>query len=174
MRKSNNDAAAKKNRSDSSPFVKLLRNLAIFLSIAVFVSVFSNMRNKVRVTTVALMDDAVAYKEFKAVFIRDEEVKTYDGEGVLSYNVPDGGKLGNGTIIAMAYPTDEQLSLNSERERLRRQLSILKKIQNPGTRESAQPAGVSANISESYRKLLYDRDKKTIPPLRTRWTTFSC
>ncbi|MBO4877350.1 MAG: hypothetical protein J5501_05015 [Ruminococcus sp.] len=160
MRKSNNDAAAKKNRSDSSPFVKLLRNLAIFLSIAVFVSVFSNMRNKVRVTTVALMDDAVAYKEFKAVFIRDEEVKTYDGEGVLSYNVPDGGKLGNGTIIAMAYPTDEQLSLNSERERLRRQLSILKKIQNPGTRESAQPAGVSANISESYRKLLYDRDKK--------------
>ncbi len=159
MRKSNNDAAAKKNRSDASPFVKLLRNLAIFLSIAVFVSVFSNMRNKVRETTVALMDDAVAYKEFKAVFIRDEEVKTYNGEGVLSYNIPDGGKLGNGTVIAMAYPSDEQISLNSERKRLRHRLSILNKIENPGTRESAQTSGISASINESYRRLLYDRDK---------------
>jgi len=160
MRKSNNDAAAKKNRSDVSPFVKLLRNLAIFLSIAVFVSVFSNMRNKERVTTVALMDDAVAFKEFRAVFIRDEEVRTYSGEGVLSYNVPDGGKLGTGTVIAKAYPSDEQIALNSEMDHLSHQLSILKKIQNPGTLESAQPAGMSASINESYRKLLYDRDRK--------------
>ena len=160
MRKSNNDAAAKKNRSDVSPFVKLLRNLAIFLSIAVFVSVFSNMRNKERVTTVALMDDAVAFKEFRAVFIRDEEVRTYSGEGVLSYNVPDGGKLGNGTVIAKAYPSDDQIALNSEMDHLSHQLGILKKIQNPGTLESAQPAGMSASINESYRKLLYDRDLK--------------
>lgn len=160
MRKSNNDAAAKKNRSDVSQFVKLLRNLAIFLSIAVFVSVFSNMRNKERVTTVALMDDAVAYKEFRAVFIRDEEVRTYSGEGVLSYNVPDGGKLGNGTVIARAYPSDEQIAVNNEMDHLKHQLSLLKKIQNPGTLESAQAAGMSASINESYRRLLYDRDRK--------------
>ena len=160
MRKSNNDAAAKKNRSDASQFVKLLRNLAVFLSIAVFVSVFSNMRNKERVTTVALMDDAVAYKDFRAVFIRDEEVRTYSGEGVLSYNVPDGGKLGNGTVIARAYPSDEQIAVNNEMDHLKHQLSLLKKIQNPGTLESAQAAGMSASINESYRRLLYDRDRK--------------
>lgn len=160
MRRSEDTAAGKKTRSDVSPFVKLLRNLVIFLFIVVFVSVFYNMRNKERTTEVALMSEAVASKTFRSVFIREEEVISRSGDGLLSYSVPDGGKLGKGSVIAKSYPEDEQLSTNAEIERLERRLSILQKIQNPGTLESAQPAGLSAGINESFRKLLYDRDKK--------------
>ena len=70
----------------------------------------------------------------------------------------DGGKVGNGTVIAEAYHDDEQLSIKREKAKLERELNILEKIQNPGTLESAQPANLSESIDDSYRSLMYYRD----------------
>lgn len=104
------------------------------------------------------MAEASASREFKGVFIRDEEVISYKGGGVINYNVTDGGRLGNGTIIAQIYNDDQQISNNREIKRLERELAVLNKIQNPGTLESAQPAGLSQEIEEYYRNLIYCRD----------------
>lgn len=146
------------NRSDSGFIVKLMRNSVLILLLIVFISIVYNFRNKEKPTAVALMSDAVASKEFNGVFIRDEEAVTYSGNGVISYNVADGGKLGSGTVIAEVYSTDEQIGRNREIARLQKELGILKKIQNPGTTESAQPSSLSESIEESYRTLIYSRD----------------
>ncbi|MBR6243344.1 MAG: hypothetical protein IKQ90_07615 [Ruminococcus sp.] len=146
------------NRSDSSLIVKILRNTVLVLFLIIFVSIVYNFRNRENVTESALMADATASRTFKGVFIRNESIVTYSGSGVLSYSVADGGKLGNGSVIAKAYPTDEQISINREISRLEKELEILKKIENPGTQESAQPANLSASIEENFQSLIYARD----------------
>ena len=154
------------NRSDSSFIVKMLRNVVLILVLIVFVSVILNSRNRESSTNVALISEASASRSMKGVFIRDEEVITFSGSGALSYAVADGGKLGNGTVIANIYPDDEQIALNREIESLTHELEILKKIQNPGTLQAAQPAALSDSISQSYRSLIYDRDMKDYTALK--------
>ncbi len=144
--------------SENNVAAKILRNVVIILFLVVCVSIVYNFGNRDSVTESALMADATASAEFKGVFIRDEKVVTYSGDGVLSYNVPDGGRLGNGTVIAQVYLTDDQIKADREAEELTKELDILNKIQNPGTIESAQPSNLSVNIEETYRNLIYNRD----------------
>ncbi|HNZ99959.1 HlyD family efflux transporter periplasmic adaptor subunit [Ruminococcus sp.] len=145
-------------KSEGSFLVKTLRNVVLVLLLIIFVSIVYNFRNRESNTVSALTASAVSSKEYKGVFIRDEEILLYSGNGVLSYNVSDGGKVGSDTIIAEAYPDDEQLSIKREKAKLENELNILKKIQNPGTLESAQPASLSESIDTSYRSLIYYRD----------------
>lgn len=145
--------------SDSNLMVKLLRNVVLILFLIIFVSVIYNLKNRESETESALIAEATASAEFKGVFIRDEKPVTYSGNGVLSYNVSDGGKLGSGSVIAKVYKDNSQISRNRELERLNKELAILMKIQNPGTRESAQPAELSASIGQNYRELMFSRDK---------------
>mgnify|MGYP001027646463 CR=1 FL=1 len=149
---------AVRNRSDSGIIVKLLRNGVLVLTLIVFISIVTNFNNRQNPTETALMSEAISSQEFKGVFIRDEEPVTFSGSGVLNYKIPDGGKLGIGTVIAEVYPDDSQIGRNREIARLEKELDILKKIQNPGTQESAQPAALSDNIKESFRTLIYSRD----------------
>ena len=97
-------------KSEGSFLVKTLRNVVLVLLLIIFVSIVYNFRNRESDTVSALTASAVSSKEYKGVFIRDEEILLYSGNGVLSYNVADGGKVGSDTIIAEAYPDDEQLS----------------------------------------------------------------
>lgn len=146
------------SKSDGSFMVKFLRNVVLVLLLIVFISIVYNFRNKESDTVSALTASALSSREYKGVFIRDEEIQLYSGNGVLSYNVSDGGKVGNDTVIAEAYLDDEQLSIKHELAKLEKELGILEKITNPGTLESAQPAGLSESISDSYRSLIYYRD----------------
>lgn len=147
--------------------VKSLRNLVLVLLLIVFISIVYNFRNKGVATETALLSDAVFAEEIQGVFIREEVPVTYSGKGVLSYKVADGGKVGKDTVIADVYPNDEQIARNREIAQLERELAILERIQNPGTLESAQPASLSDNISESYRALIYSRDTKDYATLQS-------
>lgn len=147
--------------------VKLLRNLVLVLLVIVFLKILSGYQNKGSSTETALLSDAISSEEFKGVFIRNETPVTFSGSGVLNYKVADGGKVGDGTVIAEVYPNDEQITRNREIAQLEHELAILKKIQNPGTLESVQPANLSENISESYRTLIYIRDMKDYSSLKT-------
>lgn len=154
-------------RSEGSLLVKLLRDIVLILLLVIFISIVYNFRNRESDTVSALTASAVQSKEYKGVFIRDEEIVLYSGNGILSYNVSDGGKLGNGSVIAEVYPSDEQLAIKHERAKLVKELGILEKIQNPGTLESAQPASLSDSIDESYRTLILCRDMKDYDTLGT-------
>lgn len=141
-----------------SGLLRILRRLSPVLVIALAIYNVCLFFSKEDITESALMADASASAEFNGVFIRDEQPVSYSGNGVLSYNVLDGGRVGNGTVIAQIYPTDEQIKINREIESLENELSILNKIQNPGTLESAQPASLSSSIEETYRNIIYCRD----------------
>ncbi|MDD6059287.1 MAG: HlyD family efflux transporter periplasmic adaptor subunit [Ruminococcus sp.] len=145
-------------KPEGSLMVKILRNTVLVLFLVIIVSIVYNFRNTESDTECALMSEATASVEFRGVFIRDEKPVSYSGNGTLSYKVADGGKLGDGSIIAEVYPDDSQIGRNREIEKLTRELAILEKIQNPGTLESAQPSIVSESIEASYRNFIYCRD----------------
>lgn len=146
--------------SETSVVSKILRNIVLVLFLIIFASIIYNLKNRESPTESALMAEASASVEFRGVFIREEQPVTFSGIGALSYSVPDGGKLGSGSVIAQVYENDSQIIVNREIEQLENQLAILNKIQNPGTLESAQPASLSKNIESAYRNLIYICDTK--------------
>ena len=143
-------------------FHKILKKFVIIaLIFVVFFSVWTYFGNNVEddyTTESALLSNATASTKFKGVFIRDEEVIKYDGQGAVSYRVADGGRLGEGSAIAEIYSSDSQILVNQEIAVLKKELSILQRIQNPGTTESAQPASIASLIEESYRNSTYKRE----------------
>jgi hypothetical protein len=147
--------------------VKILRNTVIVLFLVIFVSVIYNQKNRDSDTESALISEATAVAEFKGVFVRDESPISYNGRGILSYSVPDGGKIESDGIIAVAYSDDSQIKRNREQASLEKELDILLKIQNPGTRESAQPSELSANISEDYREFIFCRDRMDLSGVKS-------
>lgn len=146
--------------SETSVVSKILRNIVLVLFLIIFASIIYNLKNRESPTESALMAEASASVEFRGVFIREEQPVNFSGIGALSYSVPDGGKLGSGSVIAQVYENDSQIIVNREIEQLENQLAILNKIQNPGTLESAQPASLSKNIESAYRNLIYICDTK--------------
>lgn len=144
--------------TESTTFTKILRNIVLVLFMIVFVSIAYNFRNKESSTETALMANATSSASVEGVFIRTEEVLTYSGGGIINYKVPDGGRLGSGSVIAEVYQTDDQILANREIAKLTSDLDVLDKIQNPGTLESAQPSELSSDIEETYRNILYSRD----------------
>ncbi len=147
-------------KSKKANIQTILHIIVLIMFLTVFVSIFYNNDGRDYVTESALMLKSTDSAVINGVFIRDENVIKYNGEGAVSYSVSDGGKVGKGSVIAEIYPSSEQIQINRQISSLEDELALLKKIQNPGTVESAQPSSLSVLIQEQYRNLIYYRDLK--------------
>lgn len=138
------------------------RILGILLLICISTSLFTviyhlnNEKYKTETAIYTSEDDSIS---FKAVYVRNEEILKYDGAGVVSYTVADGGKLGSGSVIASVYADESQIDVKQRIAALESNINILKKIQNPGTMESAQPANIAALINSKYKTIINAREK---------------
>jgi len=108
-------------------------------------------------------ETAIAYATsnkatFNGVYIRDEEVLTFDGDGIVSYAVADGGKLGKNSVVAYIYANENDIETKQDIAKLKNELNILTKIENPGTTEVAQPAYLSSLIQEKYLSIAYNKE----------------
>lgn len=139
--------------------------LSILLLVCITASLFSviiHLNDEEYKTETAIYAEADDSVSFKAVYIRNEEVVRYSGNGVVSYAVSDGGKLGKGSVIADIYADESQIDVKQQISDISNQLNILQKIQNPGTVESAQPANLAALIDEKYRSIINARESGNI------------
>ena len=102
------------------------------------------------VTETALLSVGSDSELVQGVFIRNENVITYDGEGVISYEVSDGGKLGIGSTIATVYSSETQIDIKQRIAALQKEYALLERISNPGTTQTAQPANLSELFTERY------------------------
>lgn len=130
--------------------------LMFFLAVFILITVASQayfMMDEQYTTETALPYSATDSVVFGGVCLRDEQIMSYIGSGVLSYCVPDGGKLAGGSEVAQIYGKESDIGVNREIEELKHKLEILKKIQNPGTVEAAQPKTVSSLIEDKYREI---------------------
>lgn len=141
---------------------KIVSVLLLICVTASLIGIVYNMNSDNYMTETAIYAQADDSVSFKAVYVRNEELINYSGVGVVSYAVPDGGKLGKGSVIAEIYADESQIDIKQQLGVLDNKLEILQKIQNPGTVESAQPANLSELINERYRSIINSREKGNI------------
>ena len=142
----------------------LVALLVVFVTLMVS-SVVYHLVNKEFVTETAILATAEDSITFKGVYVRDEKPVLYNGSGAVSYSVLDGGKLGKGTTIAEIYASDTEIETRQKIENLNHELSILKKIENPGTSDVEKPASLSNLILEKYKSTVYDLEMNDIDSL---------
>ena len=141
---------------------KLVNVLLVFCVAACLITVGYHMVNQKYKTETAILSTADDSVTFKGVYVRDEQVVEYGGTGVVSYCVSDGGKLGSGSAVAEIYADEGQIDIKQQINDLNSELAVLKKIQNPGTLESAQPANIASLINEEYKLVVNDRERGMI------------
>lgn len=105
--------------------------------------------------------DAVLYtcKEsisFTGVIVRDETVvfSQHINDGVMNYAVSDGARLSKDSVIARIYDSYTQIFNRYKIERLGVELENLRRAQDPGTTDYAQPEFINKQVAESYKNLL--------------------
>lgn len=139
--------------------------VAVFIILTVVNVVVKQFRQSY-VTETALLTQVSDSELVQGVFIRDETVITYDGDGVISYEVPDGGKLGIDSVIANVYSSESQIEIRQKIESLENELYLLKRISNPGTTKTAQPSNIAELFTQNYKSFLYQRERNDLSSLQ--------
>lgn len=146
---------------------KLLLTILVFFMLATVINVIVHIFKNDYVTETAVAISASNSVSFKGVYIRDEETIEYSKSGVISYAVDDGGRLSAGEVAAYVYNDEKQIRINEQIEQIDSEIAILKKIQNPGTQEVAQPAYLAGLIEKAYRNIISDKESENLERLRT-------
>lgn len=132
-----------------------------FTIVTVVVHLFSNDY----ITETAVAATASNSVSFKGVYVREEEV-LYDDGPVISYEVNDGSRLSKNEVAANIYTDEEQIQLKEDIQSLEKEISVLEKIQNPGTKEVAQPAYLASLIEEKYKQLSLCKETGNLEQLK--------
>ncbi len=146
-----------------------LRIVLGLLAALIIVMIGNNVYRQFNVdyeTETALISVGMDSEQVQGVFVRDEQVLTYDGKGVISYEVPDGGKLGIGSVIANVYTSENQIEIKQRIRKLSEELLLLQRISNPGTTQTAQPSNLSDLFVETYKDYLYNREQGDLSNLQ--------
>ena len=118
-------------------------------------------------TETALLSQGSNSEQVQGVFIRNEKVITYGGEGVISYEVPDGGRVGSGGVIANVYSSENQIEIEQKIASLQNELYLLERISNPGTTQTAQPSNIAELFTENYKDYLLNREQHVLTDLQS-------
>lgn len=135
--------------------------LLVLLSLSVLTmigTIFYHFLDTNYQTETAVPMSAELSTTFQGVYVRDESVISYNGQGCVSYNVPDGGKVCRDGAVANIYGNNSAIEQNQKIESLEEELDILKRISNPGILEMAQPSSLSNQVSQYYNQIAYYRD----------------
>lgn len=130
----------------------LILILSIFLLVTVFhqgVQVFEDEYT----TETATVYSSAEKVTFDGVYIRNETVVNGGKNGVLSYPTQDGSKVAKDSVVAYVYKSNNDIYINQQIEKLKNEVEILRKEQNPGTTVVAQPEFISSLIDEKYRTI---------------------
>lgn len=126
--------------------------LSVFLLVTVFhqgVQVFEDEYT----TETATVYSSAEKVTFNGVYIRNETVVNGGKSGVLSYPSQDGSKVAKDSVVAYVYKSDNDIYINQQIEKLKNEVEILRKEQNPGTTVVAQPEFISSLIDEKYQTI---------------------
>lgn len=116
-------------------------------------------------TETAILATADESVVVEGVYIRDEEVLSYSGSGVLRYLVSDGGRAAVGDVIAEVYNSDSEIDEWQDLSDLEEQLELLQQISNVGTLDQAQPQDIADQMDAYYQEIVYYKDEGDIAAL---------
>lgn len=104
-------------------------------------------------TETAIVYSSAEKVTFKGIYVRNETVVTSNANGVLSYPNIDGSKIAKDSVVAYVYKTENDIFINQQIAKLKEEVALLEKEQNPGTTDVAQPEFISSLIDEKYQTI---------------------
>ena len=96
----------------------------------------------------------------EGIIVRDEQVVTYNGGGVLDYKYADGSKVSVNNTIAEVFPSEEAIEIKNRISRIDDQIEQLQRAQNPSTTASAEPEALLSGIKTGYEEMMDAIDEK--------------
>lgn len=139
---------------------RILKFLLLVFAVVLASSIFYHLFYSSYETENATYYEVSDVSSFQGVYVRDEVVKSYSGTGAVRYCVDDGSKLGVGSVIAEVYSDPEQIDLRKRIAEKQDEIAMLRKIENPGTSENAQPANLASLIDEQYKNMIRLRERQ--------------
>ncbi|MCQ2434486.1 MAG: hypothetical protein MJ062_04535 [Oscillospiraceae bacterium] len=137
---------------------RILDYLVLLFAVVLASSIIYHLFNQDYKTETAIYAEVSDVSKLQGVYVRSETEKSYSGSGAVRYCVSDGAKLGVGSVIAEVYDSEEQIDLRRSIAKKQDELSMLTKVENPGTSDYAQPANLSTLIEEQYKTMLRLRE----------------
>ena len=145
-----------------------IKVMTVLLSLFVVVMVayqvyyhFNEKRDTVEAELYTYNDNVTA----RGVFVRDENVITYSGDGVLEYNFADASKVSVGSTVANVYASEEDILNVNRIEQLENRIAELERAEQPGTTDYIQPESLKSQIDAKYKLLIsasIDNDFDTV------------
>lgn len=105
-------------------------------------------------TEVAYSYDHEVNVPFDGVYMRDESLVFDSGTGVLSFENPDGTKVGKSSVIARRYKTESDSAYLREIEALKKQIEVLDSAEKLIGTDSSQLEAISMQINESHSDII--------------------
>lgn len=139
---------------------RILKFLLLVFAVVLASSIFYHLFFTNYETENAIYYEVSDVSSFQGVYVRDETVESYRGTGAVRYCVDDGAKLGVGSVIAEIYSSPEQIELRRRIAEKEDEIAMLRKIENPGTSENAQPANLASLIDEQYKAMIRLRERQ--------------
>ena len=139
---------------------RILKFLLLVFAVVLASSIFYHLFFTNYETENAIYYEVSDVSSFQGVYVRDETVESYHGTGAVRYCVDDGAKLGVGSVIAEIYSSPEQIELRRRIAEKEDEIAMLRKIENPGTSENAQPANLASLIDEQYKAMIRLRERQ--------------
>ena len=138
---------------------RILKLLLLVFAVVLASTIFYHLLFQNYETVNATYYEVTDSSHFQGVYIRNESVLRYSGTGVVRYCADDGAKLGVGSVIAEIYDSEDQIDLRRRIAEKEDELNMLRKIENSGTTEHAQPASISALMEEQYKNMVRLRER---------------
>lgn len=127
--------------------------IAFFVSLFIIITVASqiyfslNNKHKTEQAIFYTVSDSIS---FKGIFVRNETLIPKNSDGILNYTNPDGSKLAANSIVAQVFSDEAQIETLKKIKATTDELTLLKRVVNPGTLSAAQPEFISKQIDEKY------------------------
>ncbi|MGN0665923.1 MAG: HlyD family efflux transporter periplasmic adaptor subunit [Huintestinicola sp.] len=135
--------------------------LAVGILSSVSSQIYTSVTEKYKTETAQIANSADRIS-FRGIYIRNESTIRQVTNGVLSYPVTDGSKVGNGSVVAYVYDSEDDIDLNQQINALNSEIKLLESAQNPGTTLTAQPKFISDLIDEKYQMVTTQLAKKDV------------
>ena len=160
-------AKTSSNKSKLTKRILIGVALALVLVYIVFVFITTNfMGNNNIVTETAFRAKAYDTIESKGLIVRDEERLSTNSDGVLVYDVVDGGKVTANGTIATAYASQDDVSAIHQIEQLDQRIEFLESIKGVNNTTNVGIDTVNGQINDRLTALIknfHNHDYSALP-----------
>lgn len=128
-----------------SLFIALL--LLSYIGYQIYKANYSQVRTETAVF--ATLSDSV---QAQGVAVRKETLLTHSGNGIMTYEVEDGGRMSKGGVVASVYSSAEAAAAEQKSKQLKQELEQLTQLNKPDSVQMINPE----NLDQQVHLHLYD------------------